>query len=86
MSILESLCRLVGDLNDENKVSPRHIRLELSPQGVAVQGDRTSGFMRYTSRIVLPYADLDRTHDPEGIIVDAIRKVRESLTFPEDRT
>ena len=85
MSILETLCRLTGELDDGNRMRHLKIRLELSPQGIAVQGDIHNGFFTRTSRLVLPYVELDHAGDAEGMIVDTIRRVRESLTLPEDR-
>lgn len=84
MSILESLCRLVGELEDEK--GPRQITLKLHRDGLEVLGTRNQTFMTYECRILIPRINLDYSHDPEGIIVDTIRRVRESLTFPEDRS
>lgn len=86
MTLLESLCRLVGELDDDNETKPRRITLVLAREGIVVNGIRNQSFMTYTSRRVVSLTDLETAHDPEGLVVENIRVVRQSLTFPEDRT
>lgn len=86
MKLMEALAQLTGELDEENQRSTREITLVLSRHGLIVRGRRNINFMQYICHMVIAADQLDQAIFPEIMIKETITKVRESLTFPEDKS